>query len=477
MRVPSCGSIAGIVAIAAGLARGDPLPLVTGLPIVRSAENSGTLLRKAADSGIDIVRLPPKARDVGQTGSGPPGGQSKQAAAKPQGHLLKLTVRLGSQPSDNQKGWLGIRLEPLDSVLATSLGLDNANGALVLDALTNGPMGQTGIRFGDVIVALNGKVVEGTSDLLRRVAEMPPGGSIELNVWRGSAEEADFLQTLRRLAYGGNAQVMGLLGRLYATGIGVVRDDTEAVLWYRKGAEAGNAVAMTALATMALEGRGMPRDAQEGVRWLTAAADKNHLEAMHRLGRLLADGKIVDRNAPEAVRLFSKAAEAGHVSSMVDLGLMYTRGDGVASDPAKAASWYKRAVDLGNSAAMVNLGLFHAQGKGVALDPEAAVALYRKSVSLGNPAGMHNLAWMLESGKGVERKNPEEAADLMMKALERRYEFSLKQMKENSRAWSKEFRQALQRRLRDAGVYAGPTDGEFKDTTLAGIDLYFNRAR
>jgi TPR repeat protein len=477
MRVPFRGSIAGVIAITGGFACADPPPLAAGFPMCRPVANQASLRHKAADSGIDIVRMPPKAQGVGQTGLGPPGGQSPQAPAKPQGRLLKLTAKLASQPFDNQKGWLGIRLEPLDGVLSTSLGLDNANGALVLDALANGPMSQSGIRFGDVIVALNGKVLEGTSDLLRRVAAMSPGASAELNVWRGSAEEADFLQTLRRLAYGGNAQVMGLLGRLYATGSGVVRDDTEAVLWYRRGAEAGNAVAMTALGAMALEGRGMPRDAQEGVRWLTVAADKNHLEAMHRLARLLVDGKIVERNAPEAMRLLSKAAEAGYVVSMVDLGLMYARGDGIASDPVKAASWYKRAADLGNSAAMVNLGLLHAQGKGVALDPDAAVALYRKSVGLGNSAGMHNLAWMLDSGKGVERKGPDEAADLIMKSLERRHEFSLKQMKENSRAWSKEFRQALQRRLRDTGVYAGPTDGEFKDTTLAAIDLYFNRPR
>jgi TPR repeat protein len=477
MHAPSCGSIVGVVAIAIGFACTDPPPVAASFPIGRPVADRGTFLRNAADSGIDIVRMPPKVRDGGQTGSAVSSGQPQQAPAKPQGRLLKLTVKLGSQPSDNQKGWLGIRLEPLDSVLSASLGLDNANGALVLDALANGPMSQSGVRFGDVIVALNGKVIEGTSDLFRRVAAMSPGTSAELNVWRGSAEEADFLQSLRRLAYGGNAQIMGLLGRLYATGSGVVRDDTEAVLWYRRGAEAGNAAAMTALGTMALEGRGMPRDAQEGVRWLRAAADKNQLEGMYRLGRLLAEGKIVDKNAPEAVRLFSKAAEAGYVFAMVDLGLMYARGEGVAADPGSAASWYKRAADLGNSAAMVNLGLLHAQGKGVTLDPAAAVALYRKSIGLGNSAGMHNLAWMLDSGKGVERKSPDEAADLIMKSLDRRYEFSLKQMKENSRSWSKEFRQALQRRLRDAGVYSGPVDGEFKDTTLAAIDLYFNRPR
>jgi len=476
MHLHSCGSIAAVVSIAAGLARADAAP-AGGNPMGRPARDQGTLLLRVTDSGIDIVRMPPKAPGGGQIGSGAPGGQSQPTPIKVQARLLRFPVKVGSQPSDSQKGWLGVRLEPLETALSASLGLDNANGALVLEALANGPLSQSGIRFGDVIVALNGKAVEGTSDLFRRVASMAPDGGATLDVWRASTDEADFLQTLRRLAYGGNAQVMGLLGKLYATGSGVVRDDTEALQWYRRGADAGNVVAMTALGAMALEGRGAPKDTQEGVRWLRAAADKNHLEALHRLARVLAEGKLVDKNAPEAVRLFSKAAEAGYVFSMVDLGIMYARGDGVAADPAKAASWYKRAADLGNSAAMVNLGLLHAQGKGVPQDPVAAVALYRRSVSLGHPAGMHNLAWMLDSGKGVERKDPEEAADLMMKSLDRRHEFSLKQMKENSRAWSKEFRQALQRRLRDAGVYAGPTDGEFKDTTISAIDAYYNRSR
>jgi len=477
MRLRCSGSIAAIVAIACAVACADAPARAAGLPLGRPAPAGGSLLFRAADSGIDIVRMPPRLQGGGQSSSSALDGQSQQALPKAQARLFKLSIKIGSQPSDSQKGWLGVRVEPLETALSTSLGLDNANGALVLDAFANGPLSQSGIRFGDVIIALNGKGIEGTSDFFRRVAAMPPGNSAILDVWRASADDADFLQTLRRLAYGGNAHVMGLLGKLYATGSGVVRDDAEAVQWYRRGANAGNLAAMTALGAMAVEGRGMPQDAQEGVRWLRAAADKNHLEAMHRLGRILAEGKAVDKNAAEAARLFSKAAEAGYVFSMVDLGILYAKGDGVPSDFAKAASWYKRAADLGNSAAMVNLGALHAHGRGVPLDPEAAVALYRKSVSLGHPAGMHNLAWMLDGGRGVERKDPEAAADLIVKSLERRYEFSLRQMKDNSRAWSKEFRQALQRRLRELGVYSGPTDGEFKDTTLSALDAHFNRPR
>jgi TPR repeat protein len=91
--------------------------------------------------------------------------------------------------------------------------------------------------------------------------------------------------------------------------------------------------------------------------------------------------------------------------------------------------------------------------------------------------GMNNLAWMLQSGKGVERKNPEEAADLMLKALALGNEFSRQRMTKYSNAWSKEFRQALQRRLGDAGFYTGQIDGEFRPSTIASLNAFINRAR
>ena len=90
---------------------------------------------------------------------------------------------------------------------------------------------------------------------------------------------------------------------------------------------------------------------------------------------------------------------------------------------------------------------------------------------------MNNLAWMLQSGRGVERRNPEEAADLMMKALDRRNEFSRQRMTQHSSAWTREFRQALQGKLRDAGFYSGPIDGRFRRLTIVAINAYFNRSR
>ena len=90
---------------------------------------------------------------------------------------------------------------------------------------------------------------------------------------------------------------------------------------------------------------------------------------------------------------------------------------------------------------------------------------------------MNNLAWMLQSGRGVERRGPEEAADFMMKALDRKNEFSRQRMTQHSGTWTREFRQAMQSRLHDAGFYTGPIDGRFRETTIVAIDAYFNRSR
>ena len=50
-------------------------------------------------------------------------------------------------------------------------------------------------------------------------------------------------------------------------------------------------------------------------------------------------------------------------------------------------------------------------------------------------------------------------------------------MTRNSNNWSRSFRMALQRKLRDVGVYNGRVDGNFRDTTFAAINAYVNRSQ
>jgi hypothetical protein len=154
---------------------------------------------------------------------------------------------------------------------------------------------------------------------------------------------------------------------------------------------------------------------------------------------------------------------------------MYNHGTGLPQNFAEAARWYKRASDLGNTSGMVNLGVLHQQGRGVNQSDSTAVELYRKAADQGHPAGIHNLAAMVDSGRGVGQKDPEQAAELIMRALSMGNDFSYKQMTENSRTWSVEFRRSMQRRMKEEGIYSGAIDGEFGQSTNAAITAMFNR--
>jgi TPR repeat protein len=504
-----------LIVSALALARAPAAPAVTA-PKGQLQQGEGMVVQRTADHGIDIVRMPPPG-GVAQPSvvATPPRPSAPPPASglRPQERLLQVPLKISAQANEVQTGWLGVEMDSLETPLALALGLDNANGALILNVMAGGPAALAGVRLGDVVVRVDGSDVANIADLRRRVAAMAPGTETVLSVWRAANDARDFMQLLQRLAVGGDADAMYRVGRIYAAGFAVVRNDAEAARFYRMGAEAGNLNATAALAGALLEGRGTAMHQQEGLRWLKVAAAKDHLGAMIRLAHILIEGKLDAEDPPEAARLLTRAAEAGHAPSMVDIGLMYTNGTGVRADASKAAMWYRRAAELGNSTGMVNLGwayehgvgveadvaaaatwykraadlgnafgmvdlgLLYAQGKGVERNEVAAVALYRRAVNLGNAMGMNNLAWMLQSGKGVEHKNPEEAADLMLKALDRGNEFSRQRMTKYSSAWSREFRQALQRRLRDAGFYTGQIDGEFRPSAIASLNAYINRAR
>jgi len=503
-----------LIAIALALAHTPPAHAVAAA-VGMARQGEGVALHRVADRGIDIVRMPPPG-GIAQPSVVPrpqgPSAPPPASGAKPQGRLLKVPLKVSGQPNEAHRGLLGVEMESLEMPLALDLGLDNANGALILDVTTGGPAAQAGVRFGDVVVGVNGSDVANIADLRRRLAALAPGTETVLGVWRAASDAPDFMRLLQQAANGGNADAMYRLGRIYAAGYAGVRNDAEAVRWYRMGADAGNVNATAALAGALLEGRGTAMHQEEGLRLLKVAAAKDHLGAMIRLAHILIEGKLDAKDPLEAARLLTRAAEAGHAPSMVDIGLMYANGTGVQADAGKAAVWYRQAAELGNSAGMVNLGwahehgagveadvaaaavwykraadlgnafgmvdlgLLYAQGRGVERNEVAAVALYRRAVSLGNAMGMNNLAWMLQSGRGVER-NPEEAADLMLKALDRGNDFSRQRMTKYASAWSMEFRRALQRRLRDAGFYAGRIDGEFRASTIASLNAYIDRRR
>jgi serine protease Do len=82
------------------------------------------------------------------------------------------------------RGKLGVVIQPVNQALADSFGLPQPEGALVSSVEKGGPAERAGIQTGDVILKLNGKAVNTSEELPAEIAELEPGQTVNLQVWR-----------------------------------------------------------------------------------------------------------------------------------------------------------------------------------------------------------------------------------------------------------------------------------------------------
>jgi serine protease Do len=82
------------------------------------------------------------------------------------------------------RGWLGVQAQPVTTGIADSLGMKKAEGAMVDEPQNGSPAAKAGVRSGDVVTALNGTLLKDSRDLARKVAALPPGSSVKLDILR-----------------------------------------------------------------------------------------------------------------------------------------------------------------------------------------------------------------------------------------------------------------------------------------------------
>lgn len=85
------------------------------------------------------------------------------------------------------------------------------------------------------------------------------------------AVETANLDELRLLAEKGDPLAENALGLRYATGEGVVLNESEAVRWFTKAAEQGNVSAQSKLGSIYYSGRGVRKDANRAYFWIVVA--------------------------------------------------------------------------------------------------------------------------------------------------------------------------------------------------------------
>ena len=95
---------------------------------------------------------------------------------------------------------------------------------------------------------------------------------------------------------------------MYEQGIGVAKDETEAVVWYGKSAAQGNAAAQFNLGVLYENGRGTKIDYERANEWYRKASMQGDALAIGNLGMLYVRGQGVKENKVAGVALLLLSA-------------------------------------------------------------------------------------------------------------------------------------------------------------------------
>ena len=86
------------------------------------------------------------------------------------------------------RGWIGIESQDITPELADSFGLGRSSGAIIAGVVRNGPADRAGVRPGDILLAVEGKAVKNTGDMLNLIAQLAPGAKASLKLMRQNRE-------------------------------------------------------------------------------------------------------------------------------------------------------------------------------------------------------------------------------------------------------------------------------------------------
>jgi serine protease DegQ len=88
------------------------------------------------------------------------------------------------------RGWIGVETQDITPELAQSFNLQRSSGAIIAGVVRNGPADKAGIVPGDILLAVDGKPVGDTTEMLNLIAQLPPGGKAKMTVLRKNREAA-----------------------------------------------------------------------------------------------------------------------------------------------------------------------------------------------------------------------------------------------------------------------------------------------
>ncbi|MEY8097209.1 caspase family protein [Falsihalocynthiibacter sp. S25ZX9] len=187
-----------------------------------------------------------------------------------------------------------------------------------------------------------------------------------------------------------------------------------------------------------------------------SAAERGDLRAMVSLAQLTESGNGLPQDQTQALALYERAAEGGSADAMINLAITLFEGVLLPADPDRGVALLRRAAEGGSAKAVFNLGVL-AQSDQIDT-PADALDYFRRAARDGEVEGYRAAAILLDEGRGIDR-DPEAAADLLLRGLAEDRGALLQQLTTASDEWSRDTISAVQSRLLEAGYYTSTIDG------------------
>lgn len=208
------------------------------------------------------------------------------------------------------------------------------------------------------------------------------------------------------------------IGRCFASGVGVPKNEVQARQWWEKSAGGGN---LDALRLLRVEGKNLWSKSSgytvplvstpEELSQLEEKADEGDPDSLYRLGLMYVVGfpqiprmPKIELDEPKGRKLMQEAAEAGYGPAQLWLGNFYFQMAQNNEDSAYhklAWNYFIQAAEAGDPQGQLSVACMLGRGEGVARDPAQAVFWLRKSAEQGYFAAMRNLAMCYLVGEGT----------------------------------------------------------------------------
>ncbi len=249
---------------------------------------------------------------------------------------------------------------------------------------------------------------------------------------------AEAIHLIKKAADSNHPQALFELASYYELGLGVSKDYSLAIKYYKQAikagasaanfnlalllinpeitnnnlakartlmkvlAERGDIEAQYSLALMYKDEMGNTHsDFTQSIDWLRLAANAGHTDAEFNLGLHYLKGEQVVKNVTEAYVWFNKAAKKGMPRAQFNLALMYEKGMGTSVDHYRSLKWYKSSAALGNANAQQNLGIKYLLGKDVEQDDSKAISLITHAAKQQHINAQYLLARLYQTGRNT----------------------------------------------------------------------------